>query len=68
MLGLHRAPEGLWTDLRPKMAKLVVTRELVGKIVCFSYVNSPEDHELLLNTRNNSGLLAMEIDKLHDRF
>ena len=60
MLGLHQAPDGLGTDLRPQMAKLAVTRELV--------VYSPEDHELLLNTRNNSGLLAMEIDKLHDRF
>ena len=29
---------------------------------------SPEDHKLLLDTRNNTGLLANEIDKLHDRF
>ena len=38
MLGLHRTPEGLETDLRPKMAKLAVTRELVGKVICSSYV------------------------------
>ena len=46
------------------MTKLVATRELVGKVVCYS----PEGHKLLLNTRNNPGLLATEIDKLHDRF
>ena len=46
------------------MAKLAVTRELVDKVLCYS----PECHKLLLNIRNNSGLLASEIDKLHDRF
>ena len=86
------------------MATLAVTRELVDKVVCSSYVThqglalltlswdknwdshslvngypsfyprialvapSPEGHKLLLNTRNNSGLLAIGIDKLHDRF
>ena len=29
---------------------------------------TPEGHKLLLNTRNNSGLLAIEIIKLHCRF
>ena len=29
---------------------------------------SPEGHKLHLNTGNNSGLIAIEIDKLHDRF
>ena len=48
------------------MTKLVVTRELVGKVVCSSYVTHQK--KLLLNTRNNSGLLATEIDKLHGRF
>ena len=38
MLGLHRTPEGLGTDLRQKITKHVATRELVGKIVCSSYV------------------------------
>ena len=38
MLGLHRTPEGLGTDLRPKMAKLAANRDLVGKVVCSSYV------------------------------
>ena len=38
MLGLHRTPEWLGTDLRPKMAKLAVNWELVGKVVCSSYV------------------------------
>ena len=29
---------------------------------------SPEGHKLLLNTGNNSGLIAIEIDKIHGRF
>ena len=29
---------------------------------------SPECHNLLLNTREDAGLLAIEIHKLHDRF
>ena len=48
------------------MAKLAVTRNLVGKVVCSSYVT--HQSKLFLDTRNNSGLLAIEIDKLHDRF
>ena len=35
MLGLHRIPEGLGTDLRPKNGQ---TLELVRKVVCSSYV------------------------------
>ena len=68
MLGLHRTPEGLETDLRPKNCQ---TRGYSGVgrqgrmfLLCYS----SEGHKLLLNTRNNLGLLAMEIDKLHDRF
>ena len=68
MLGLHRTPEGLETDLRPKNGE---TRGYsgvgrLGRIFLLCY--SPEGHKLLLDTRNNSGLLAIEIDKLHDRF
>ena len=29
---------------------------------------TPEGHKLLLDTCNNSGLLAIEIYKFHDRF
>ena len=68
MLGLHRTPEELRTDLRPKNDQ---TRGYSGVgrqgrmcLLCYS----PEDHKLLLNTRYNSGLLATEIDKLHGRF
>ena len=68
MLGLHRTPEGLGTDLRPKTDQ---TRGYSGVgrqgrmfLLCYS----PEGHKLLLNTHNNSGLHAVEIDKLHDRF
>ena len=68
MLGLHRTPEGLRTDLQPKNDK---TRDYSGVgrqgrmfLLCYS----PEGHKLLLNTRNSSGLLASEIDKFHDRF
>ena len=68
MLGLHRNPEGLGIDLRPKNDQTRgyswVARQ--GRIFLLCY--SPEGHKLLLNTRNNSGLLAIEIDKLRDRF
>ena len=67
MLGLQSIPEGLDTDLRPKYGQtrgyLGVGRQ--GRILLLCY--SPECHRLLLNIRNNSGLLAIEIDKLHDR-
>ena len=33
-------------------------------LLCYSQVGE----KLLLGTRNNSGLLTIEIDKLHDRF
>ena len=42
----------------------VVGRQARMFLLCYS----PEGHELLLNTRNNSDLPAIEIDKLHDRF
>ena len=68
MLGLHRTPGGLETDLRPKNGQ---TRGYSGVgrqgrmfLLCYS----PEGHKLLLDTRNNSGLLAIEIDKLNDCF
>ena len=68
MLGLHRTPEGLETDLRPKNGQ---TRGYSGVgrqgrmfLLCYP----PEGHKVLLGSRNNSGLLANEIDKLHDRF
>ena len=68
MLGLYRTPEGLETDLRPKNGQtrgyLGVGRHGRMSLLCYS----PEVHKLLLDTRNNSGLLAIEIDKLHDRF
>ena len=68
MLGLHRTPEGPETDLRPKIGQ---TRGYsgVGRQGCmFLQCYSPEGHKLLLDTRNNSGLLAIEIDQLHDNF
>ena len=68
MLGLDRTPEGLRIDLRPKKDQTRgysgVGRQ--GRMFLLCYW--PEGHKLLLNTRNNSGLLATEIDKLHDRF
>ena len=68
MLGLHRTLKGLGTDLRPKNNQ---TRGYsgVGRQACmFLLCYSPEGHKLLMNTHNASGLLAIEIDKLHDRF
>ena len=68
MLGLHRTPEGLETDLLQKNGQ---TRGYSGVgwqgrvfLLCYSQ----EGHKLLLNTRNNSGLLAIEIDKPQDSF
>ena len=68
MLDLRRTPEALGTDLWPKMAKLAVTWEVGRQCGMFLLCYSPEGHKLPLNTRYNSGLLAIDIDKLHDRF
>ena len=38
MLGLHRTPEGLGTNLRQKNGQTRGYSELVGKVACFSYV------------------------------
>ena len=68
MLGLHWTSKGLGTDLRPKNDPTLgysgVGRQGRMFLLCYS----PEGHKLLLNTRNNSGLLAIEIDKIHDHF
>ena len=69
MLGLHWTPEGLGTDLRAKKNGQIRGHSGVGRqgrmfLLCYS----PEGHKLFLNTRYNSGLLAIEIDELHDRF
>ena len=68
MLGLHRTPEGLGTDLQQKNRQ---TRgySRVGQQCCvFLLCYSPEGHKLVLITCNNSGLLTIEIDKHHDQF
>ena len=68
MLGLHRIPEGLETYFRPKIGQTRGCSGVgrLGRMFLLCY--SPEGHKLLLDTLNNSGLLAIEIDKLHDRF
>ena len=68
MLGLHQTPEGLGTDLRPKNYQTRGYSGVGPQVRMFLLCYSPEGHKLLLNTRNNSGLLVIEIDKLHDRF
>ena len=68
MLGSHRTPEGLGTDLRPKNDQIRVYSGVGRQGRMFLLCFLPEGHKLLLTTRNNSGLLAIEIDKLHDRF
>ena len=68
MLGLHRTPEGLGTDIRPKNDQTRGYSGVGRQGGMFLLCHSPEGHKLLLNTGNNSGLLATEIDKLHDRF
>ena len=68
MLGLHRTPEGLETDLRPENDQTRANPGVGRQGHRFLLRYSPEGHKLLLNTHNNWGLLAIEIDKLHDRF
>ena len=68
MLGLHRTPEGLETDLRPKNGETRGYSGVARQGRKFFLCCSPESNNLLLDTGNNSGLLAIEIDKLHDRF
>ena len=68
MLGLHRTPEGLGTDLRPKNGQTRDCSGVGGQSRMFRLCYYPEGHKLLPNTRNNSGLLAIEIDNLNDRF
>ena len=63
MLGLHRTLEELGTDLQPKKwpnrGNPGVCRQSSMFLPCYSQ----EGPKLLLNTRNNSGLRAIEIDK-----
>ena len=68
MLGLHQTPVGLRIDLQPKNDQTCGYSGVgqLGRIFLLCY--SPGGHKLLLNTCNNSGLLATEISKLHDRF
>ena len=68
MLGLHWTPEGLGTDLQLKNDQTRAYSGVGQQGHMFLLRYSPEDHKLLLNTLNNSGILAIEIDKLHDRF
>ena len=66
MLGLHRTPEGQTYDQKNGQTRGYSAAGRQGRVLLLCY--SAEGHKLLLNTRNNSGLLAIEIDKLHDRF
>ena len=68
MLGLHRTPEGLGTDLWPKNGQTRGYSRVGQQGLMFLLSYSSEGFKLLLNTCNNSGLLAIEIDELHDCF
>ena len=68
MLGLHWTHKGLGTDLQPKNGQNRSYSGVGGQGRMFLLCYSSEGHKLLLDTRNNSGLLAIEMDKLHDRF
>ena len=63
----HQAPEGLEIDLRGKIGQngsySGVGRQSLKSLVCYS----SEGHNLLLNTRNNSGGLAIARHKFRDR-
>ena len=61
MLGLHRTPKGLERKTyEQKVAKMAVTRELVGKVIISSY--NTHQKVVLLNICNDSGVLAIEIE------
>ena len=66
MLDLHRTPEGLGTDLRPNNGQTCGHSGVGRQDRMFLLCYSPDGHKLLLNISNNSGLLAIEIDKIHD--
>ena len=68
MLGLHRTLDGPGTHLRPQNAQTHGYLGVGWQDRMFLLCYSPEGHKLLLNTLNNSGLPAIEIDKLHNRF
>ena len=58
-LGLHRTPEGLETELRQKNDQTLGYSGFGRQGRTFLICYSPEGHKLLLNSRNNSGLLAI---------
>ena len=68
MLGLHRTPGGLGTDLRPKNDQTRNDSGVGRQGRMFLLCYSPDGHKLHVNTRNNSGLLAIEIGKLLNCF
>ena len=68
MLGLHWTPEGLETDLRPKNGQTRGNSGVGWQGLMFLLCYSSEGHKLLLDTHNDSGLLAIEIDKVHNLF
>ena len=68
MIVLHRTPERHGTDLRPKNAQTRGYEGVGRQGRMFNLCYSQAGYKLLLNTRNNSGLLAIETDKFHDRF
>ena len=68
MLGLQPTPKGLATDLWPKIDQIWGYSEVGQHGRMFILCYSPECLKLLLNTHNNSGLLVIEIDKLHNHF
>ena len=68
MLGLHRTPEGLETDLRPKNGQTRGYSGVGRQGRMFLLCHPPDGHKLLLGSRNNTGLLANEIVKLYDCF
>ena len=68
MLDLHRTPKGLGTDFRPKNDQTSGYSGVGRQGHLFLLCYWPEGRKLLLNTPNNSGLLTIEIDKLHDCF
>ena len=68
ILGLHRTPEGLETDLQPKNGQTRDNSGVGWQGLLFLLCYSSEGQKLLLDTHNDSVLLAIEIDKVHNCF
>ena len=68
LYGLHRTSGGPVIDLQAKNGQNGSYQGADRQGVNFPRCYSPKCHKLLLKSHSNSGVLATEVDKFHDRF